>query len=201
MNQPLGYAVGNALEVREAIETLHGGGPKDFRKHCLEIAGHMLRLAGRGQKWLDIHANQRELSVALKNGTAFQKFRQLVIAQDGDPDYVDHPERLPSAKFIEGISSKQTGYVSEVAADKIAQAAFELGAGREKKGETIDLAVGIVLRVKVGDQVERNQQLADIHANDTGRLQIAREILTDAIRINPTPVEKLPLFYDTIYGN
>lgn len=201
MNQPLGHAVGNALEVREAIDTLNGNGPKDFLEHCLEIAAHMLRLAGRNAQWTDLNENRTYLNTRLTDGSALEKFRQMVVAQGGDSSYIDEPQKLISASIIERIDSKQNGYVSMIEADKIAQAAFELGAGRERKGDPIDPAVGIMTNVKVGDQVKPGDAIAEIHANDQQHQQIARELLHEAIQINPNPVEPLPLFYGTIYSH
>ncbi len=111
MNQPLGYAVGNALELKEAIETLHGGGPADFKEHCLEVASHMLSLGGIAGN----EADTRLLAeAAISDGRAWSRFRDLVIAQGGDVSFIDHPEKLPSAKFIETVPSPQAGYLSQI---------------------------------------------------------------------------------------
>ena len=200
MNQPLGSAVGHALEVREAIETLNGGGPSDFREHCLEISAHMLRLAGRNEKWTDLTQSRSILIKALEAKQGLNKFRNMVSAQGGDTSYVDNPDKLPWAKFIQSVESERQGYISQVAADFVARAAFLLGAGREKKGDPIDLAVGILTHVKVGERVDVGTKLAEIHANDPTRLSIAQELLRDAIEISENPAKPLPLFYDTIQG-
>lgn len=200
MNQPLGAAVGNALEMSEAIETLQGGGPADFREHCLKIAGYMLRLAGQGQRWTDEDEVQALLAQHLAGGQALDKFRLLVESQGGDVGMVDDPARLPAARLVETVDAVQAGFVSGVSALQIARAAFELGAGREKKGDPIDLAVGVQVHVKVGDNVQAGAPLATIHASDEARLQNVRSLVEDAIRLDSAPVDPLPLFYDVIYG-
>ncbi len=201
MNQPLGEAIGNALEVAEAIETLNGGGPMDFRAHCLEVAGYMLRLAGQGKKWTEPEAVRELLVSHLDGGQALAKFRLLVEAQGGDVRMVDDPSRLPQARFVETVNADQQGYIANVAALEVAVAAFELGAGREKKGDAIDLAVGIKVHVKVGDQTEAGAKLATIYANDAVKIATAREHIVQAIKFTDAPVDPLPLFYDVIDGN
>jgi pyrimidine-nucleoside phosphorylase len=199
MNQPLGEAVGNALEVAESIETLKGGGPADFREHCLEIAGHMLRLAGQGQKWTNSLDVQQLLSGQLDNGQAFEKLRQMVIAQSGDVSMVDDPGKLPQARIIETFTAQRDGYISQIAADEIARAAFELGAGREKKGDPIDLAVGLKVPVKVGQPVNSGDKLVTIYANDEAKIPLCKEYLNQAFDFSAEAVQPLPLFYDVIY--
>src|SRR5690606_15147856 len=147
MNQPLGCAVGNALEVAEAIETLRGGGPADFREHCLQVAGYMLQLAGQGEQWADSDAVRDLLAGNLGNGQALTKFRMLVEAQGGDAEALDDLSRLPQARLVETLEAQESGHIAAVSALTIAQAAFELGAGREKKGDPIDLAVGVQVHV------------------------------------------------------
>lgn len=200
MNQPLGAAVGNALEVAEAIETLYGEGPEDFREHCLEVAGYMLRLAGRGERWTNEDDVRALLIEYLNNGKALDKFRQLVAGQGGDVAALDDPSRLPKANIVEEFVAPRDGYISMVAADLIGRAAFELGAGREKKGDPIDLAVGLKLEVKVGDFVEKGVPLLRIYANDESKIPSCRDHLEKAFAYNDAPVERLPLFYGTIYG-
>jgi len=198
MNQPLGKAVGNALEVAEALEALNGAGPADLRAHCLAIAGYMLKLAGRGKRWTDETEVQDQLARHLDDGSALAKFRQMVAAQGGDVAMVDDPARLPQASIVESYDAPKSGYIAQAAADEIAWAAFELGAGREKKGDTIDLAVGLKVHVKVGDRVEAGAPLATIYANDATKLAACRTKLKAAFVISPTSVEPLPLFYDVL---
>lgn len=198
MNQPLGEAVGNALEVAEAVRSLKGQGPADLREHCLAIAGYMLRLAGRGERWTDEQATRRELEQKLSDGSAFEKFRQLVIAQGGDVRMVDDTSLLPQASIRTTFDAPQTGYLAGIAADAIAWAAFELGAGREKKGDPIDVAVGLEVHVKVGDAVEQGKPLVTIYANDEAKIAACRARLETAFTYSLSPVEPLPLFYGVL---
>jgi pyrimidine-nucleoside phosphorylase len=201
MNQPLGQAVGNALEVMEAIETLNGQGPQDFRDHCLDIAAYMLRLAGRGERWQDLDAVRNLLAQQLTNGEALAKFREMVEAQGGDVSMVDDPSRLPQAQFQETVNAQQAGFVAQVVAIDVANAACYLGAAREKKEDSIDPAVGVRVLVKVGDHVEVGQPLAIIYANHQDKVPMAREYLQHAIKFRDVPVDPLPLFYDVLYGD
>lgn len=193
MNQPLGNAVGNALEVREAIEMLHGGGPEDFREHCLHVSAHMLVL---GKRASDLQEGRQLASWAVAEGRAFEKFRTLVKAQGGDVSYVDDPEKLPSAKYIEVVESPKSGYISQVHARSIGEAAVALGAGRAHKGDPIDHAVGFVIYHKVGDEIKKGEPLFAVHANDQKLLAEARESLLAAHAWSDTPVPALPLFYN-----
>jgi pyrimidine-nucleoside phosphorylase len=195
MNQPLGFAVGNALEVVEAIETLQGKGPKDFRDHAFEVAAYMLTLAEKADDVIDARQMVKDV---LASGKAWEKFRELVVAQGGDVSYVDHPEKLPTASLIETVTASRSGYLSEVNARIVGETAVTLGAGREKKGQPIDHAVGIVVHHNVGDQVEAGQPLFTIHANQQDTLEFAREELLRAHVWSDTPVDPLPLFYEVV---
>ncbi|NWG34699.1 MAG: thymidine phosphorylase [Chloroflexi bacterium] len=192
MNQPLGCAVGNALEVIEAIETLKGGGPMDFREHCLQVSAHMLFL-GRRAKDLTEGRSLAERSIA--NGSAFEKFRLLVQAQGGDVSYVDDPARFPRANYIETVRSPRSGFISQVQARSVGEAAVTLGAGRAKKSDPVDHAVGIVVHKKVGDWVEQDEALFTVHANDPSKLFEARRAILAAHAFSETVVAPLPLFY------
>ncbi|PWH11700.1 MAG: thymidine phosphorylase [Anaerolineae bacterium] len=193
MNQPLGCAVGNVLEVREAIQTLHGGGPEDFREHCLHVAAHML-LLGRRTNDLQVARSMAESVIA--NGAAWQKFRQLVAAQGGDVSYIDSPEKMAQARYIETIPSPETGYLSQIHARLIGEAAVTLGAGRAKKGDSIDHAVGFEILHKVGDRVSKGEPLFVIHANDPEKLAQARQTVLMAHHFSPQSVSPFPLFYE-----
>lgn len=193
MNQPLGHAVGNALEVREAIDTLHGGGPADFREHCLHVAAHMLLI---GRRSADLASARRMAEEAIASGAAFEKFRLLVRAQGGDVAYVDDPEKLPRAKFVEVVTANRSGNISQVHARLVGEAAVALGAGRSRKDDQIDYAVGFVIHHKVGDFVERGQPLFTVHANDTRKQAEAREAALAAFGWSEKPVAPLPLFYE-----
>ncbi|HLU08263.1 MAG TPA: thymidine phosphorylase [Oceanobacillus sp.] len=198
MNQPLGEAVGNALEVAEAIETLRGDGPEDLREHCLEIAGYMLKLAGRGTRWTDKGETRELLERQLSNGAAIEKLKLLVEAQGGDVSVIDDVSKLPQASIRRDYKAAQSGYIAQVDALEVAGAAFELGAGREKKGDPIDLAVGVKVHVKVGMHVAAGDTIATIYANDEAKLNACLPHLDKAFAYSETPVEKLPLFYDVI---
>ena len=195
MNQPLGHAVGNALEVKEAIETLHGGGPTDFRQHAIEVASQLL-LLGQAEKTLS--AARKRAGVALKDGSAFERFRALVSAQGGDVRYVDDPSLLPRAKFVEEVPAPRSGYLKWVDARQIGEASVALGAGRAKKGDPIDHAVGIVVLHKVGDRVAKGAPLFTLHANDQTKLEATRAQVLAAHQWSAKKVKPLPLFYGTV---
>jgi pyrimidine-nucleoside phosphorylase len=192
MNQPLGYAVGNALEVREAIETLHGKGPKDFREHCLHVSAQMLILGHRAEN----EAAARQMAeAALSDERAFQKFRELVEAQGGDVSYIDHPEKLPRAKLIETVPAPRNGFIAEIHARIVGETAVLLGAGRARKGDPINHAVGILIHHKVGEKIEKGEPLFTLHAENSSALEEAKRRLLAAHRIEDTPAKPLPLFY------
>jgi pyrimidine-nucleoside phosphorylase len=193
MDQPLGSTVGNALEVREAIETLRGGGPADFREHCLVVASHMLVLGGIVQ---DLRRARELAERAVANGTGLEKFRILVEAQGGDVSYVDEPEKLPRADFIEVVETPQAGYISSLNARAIGRASVQLGAGRSRKGDPIDYAVGLEIPLKVGDKVQAGEPLFTIHANSRSSLLQARADALAAYGFSEAPVARLPLFFD-----
>jgi pyrimidine-nucleoside phosphorylase len=195
MNQPLGCAVGNALEVLEAIETLHGNGPQDFKEHCLMIAGQMLILG----EVADSEDQARQMADAvLRDGSAFAKFKGLVMAQGGDVTYVDEPILLPQAQIIEMVPSPRSGYIQGIHARIVGETACLLGAGRSKKGEPINPAVGIVVHNNVGDKVEAGQPLFTIHADEDDALNYARIRLLEAHTWSDEPVSPLPLFYGVV---
>ena len=196
MNQPLGRAAGLALEVREAIETLKNGGPKDFREHCLVAAAHMLRMAGKGEM-----KETRSMSeLALIDGTAFNTFRKMVEAQGGDVSQVDDPDTLPTADIIEEIVAGQAGFVAEVNALEVGNAVLDLGGGRRSKTDSVDHAVGVETHVKVGDQVTAQTPVYTVHGSSQGQVAVAKERLLGAIRFSREPVSPLPLFYDFLEG-
>ena len=192
MNQPLGCAVGNTLEVKEALDTLHGGGPADFREHCLVACEHMLVLGGRAA---DLASARQLAQAAIENGSAFEKFRQLVKAQGGDVSCVDQPEKMGRARFIETIPAPDSGYLSQIHARLIGEAAVELGAGRAKKGDPIDHAVGFEILHKVGARIRAGEPLCIVHANDPEKINQAREAVLAAHVFSQSAVEPLSLFY------
>jgi pyrimidine-nucleoside phosphorylase len=195
MNQPLGCAVGNALEVKEAIDTLQGGGPEDFRQHCLTVAAHMLLLGGKAASL----AQARKMgAAALRKGHAWEKFRSLVIAQGGDVKVVDDPSRLPTAQLVKTVPAPRSGYLSRVDARLVGEEVVALGGGRAKKGDPIDYAVGVVVHHKVGDKVEIGQPLYTVHASDEEHMVQACQQLLEAHAWSDVLVEPLPLFYGVI---
>jgi len=195
MNQPLGHAVGNALEVREALDTLMGGGPEDFREHCLVVAAHMLYLSGR---FGDFEDARRAAEQSLREGDALAKLKALVQAQGGDLSYVEDPTRLPAAPVIRDIDAPVSGYLSKIHAREVGMAAMHLGAGRARKGDLIDHAVGVIAPRKVGDLVERGQTIFRVHARSEATLEEAAARLLRACEIVEEPPERLPLFYAKI---
>lgn len=195
MNQPLGHAVGNALEVKEALETLRGDGPEDFWQHCLTVAGYMLLLAGKAET---IEEAKQLATAARDDGRALAKFREMVAAQGGDVAQVDNPELLPQARFVEDIVILRDGYVSAMDTDELGWASVNLGAGRLLKSDSIDHAVGFILTTKVGDHVSAGQVIGTIHANDKAKLEDARVEILEAIKLSDTPVEPLPNFYGVV---
>jgi pyrimidine-nucleoside phosphorylase len=193
MNQPLGYAVGNSLEFVEAIQTLQGGGPEDFREHCLHVSAHLLLLGKRAK---DLAGGRAQAEMAIADGSAFEKLRVLVQAQGGDISYVDNPSKFPRARLVEVVMSPRNGYLVQIQARSVGEAAVTLGAGRAKKSDPVDHAVGFIIHHKVGDKVEQGQPLFTIHANEEHKLAEVREGVLSAHAFGDQPVERLPLFYE-----
>ncbi|WP_338543892.1 pyrimidine-nucleoside phosphorylase [Paenibacillus tundrae] len=162
MSQPLGLAIGNALEVKEAILTLQGKGPKDLEELCLALGRQMVFLAGKADS---LEQAEEKLKEVIQNGKALEKFKHFLANQGGDASVVDHPDRLPQAQYLIEVPADQDGFVSGIVADEIGTAAMLLGAGRATKESEIDLAVGLMLNKKVGDPVKAGESLVTIHAN------------------------------------
>jgi len=195
MEQPLGNAVGNALEVAEAIAALRGHGPADFVEHCMVVASEMLVLGGKCDT---AEAGRAMLSQAVDSGQAMAKFREWIDAQGGDVSVADDIAVMPQGRLVEDLASPQSGYIAAINAKEVGLATVALGAGREKKGDTIDHAVGVVLRKKVGESVEQGEPLLAVHANDEQRLKQAREALLGAYEWSDVPVEPPPLIRQVI---
>ncbi|MCP4360851.1 MAG: thymidine phosphorylase [Chloroflexi bacterium] len=195
MNQPLGQAIGNGLEVKEAIATLQGNGPPDFWAHCLAVAGQMILLAGQADS---LAAAQEIVTQVRDDGRALQKFRQMVAAQGGNPQQVDNPDLLPLAQFVEPVLAPQTGTVAALDTAQIGWAAVHLGGGRLVKTDQIDHTAGFILRAKVGDHFQAGDPLGEIHANNQTKLAQARKELLAAVRWSDDPVEPLPHFYGIV---
>jgi pyrimidine-nucleoside phosphorylase len=190
MDQPLGRAVGNALEVREAWETVSGGGPADFRELVVDAAAQLLALSDLG---VEEEEGRRQAETALEDGSAAAAYDRWIRAQGGDPD----PARLPSAPVVRPVPAPASGYVARLAAREVAGAAMELGAGREVAGEPIDHAVGVVCLRKRGEEVVAGEPLAEIHAGDDPAAEAAEAALLAAYEIGDEP-EPQPLVLDVI---
>lgn len=193
MNQPLGFAVGNALEVIEAIEMLKGGGPEDLREHCLHVCAHMLVL---GKRAGDLDGARKMAEASISDGSALAKFRLLVEAQGGDVSFVDDVTKFPRAKFVEVVEAPRSGFISKIHARSVGEAAVTLGAGRAKKSDPIDHAVGFVIHKKVGDRIEKGEALFTVHADDESKLAEVCEAVLAAHSFSEAEVAPLPLFYD-----
>lgn len=168
MSQPLGYAIGNSLEVKEAIETLHGNGPEDLTELCLVLGSEMLIAGGKAKDTKDA---RNQLNQVIKDGSALELFAKFLEAQGGNPAIVKNPELLPKASYQIEVESTTTGFITKMEADEIGVAAMLLGAGRATKEDDIDLAVGIVLKKKIGDAVKSGEAIAVIHSNTENILQ------------------------------
>jgi pyrimidine-nucleoside phosphorylase len=190
MDQPLGRAVGNALEVREAWETVRGGGPADFRELVVDAAAQLLALSDLG---VDEAEGRLRAESVLRDGSASAAYDRWVRAQGGDPD----PVRLPSAPVVRPVPAPATGHVRKLAARGVAAVAMELGAGREVAGEPIDHAVGVVCLRKRGEEVAAGEPLAEVHARDDAAAEAAHAALLVAYEIGDEP-EPRPLVLDVI---
>lgn len=194
MDQPLGYAIGNSLEIREAIATLRGEGPKDLEEVCLILASHMLLLGGKADSEED--ARERLMN-NLQTGAALDRLKMLVEAQGGDTGQIDNPDLLPEAELQVEVKAETSGYIESIQAEEIGIAAMLLGAGRETKDSVIDLAAGLVLRKKIGDPVEAGDVLAVLHLNRQyeRRLEEASSKVREAYGISDTKVPQRPLVF------
>lgn len=193
MSQPLGRAIGNALEVQEAIDTLRGEGPEDLTELCLTLGSQMVLLANKASS---LEEAEQLLQEAISSGRALEKFKQFIVNQGGDASVVDDKERLPQSQFIVEVPAKTAGYVTEIVADELGIAAMLLGAGRATKESEIDLAVGLMLNKKVGDRVEVGESLVSIHTNNIDVDHVIKKIY-DNITIGEHA--KVPvLIYDVI---
>jgi len=195
MDEPLGFAIGNSLEVKEAIEVLRDRGPEDLRYLCLVLGAHMLKLGGAVGNYEE---GEKRLKKILKEGTAFDKFKEMIAAQGGNPEIIDNPELLPLAKHSTKIKADISGYIQKIDSRLIGESAMLLGAGREKKESKIDLSVGIILKKKVGSKVNINEDLAEVYYNDSEKLKEAKNKLFSSFVIGEKKPQKLPLILATI---
>lgn len=195
MNEPLGYAVGNNLEVIEAIDFLKGKMPKDLKQVVLELGAYMIKLAGLGE---DLEENKNKMLENISNGKAYDKFVEMVKNQEGDISYLEDTSKFEKAKIIEPIMAKQDGYIQEINAEEIGKVTCGLGAGRVKKEDIIDYSVGVILNKKVADKVSKGDILGYIHSNSKEKFEEAERKLEQIIKINENEneIEKEP----TIFG-
>jgi len=191
MDQPLGHKVGNALEVAEALEILHGGGPSDLRQLSLELAAWMLVLGGASDS---LPEGRKAAAQLIDSGRALEKFRAMVELQGGDPSVVDRPGELPRSNHSLEVASPSNGYVATIATEAIGTASVILGGGRERKEDSVDPSVGIIVHKKVGDAVQRNEPLASLHYNSESRAARARRLIEGSYQISDlAPREPRPL--------
>jgi pyrimidine-nucleoside phosphorylase len=195
MDAPLGLAVGNSLELREALETLKGQGPSDLTLLCRTLAAHLLVV---GTLAPDFDAAGDRVDEAVRSGAAFERFRSLVEHQGGDVRVVDDWDRLPRAERVETVSAPRSGFVTQIHAEPIGRASMLLGAGRTRVDASIDYGAGIVLRVKPGDRVGAGAALADVHVGRSAQLDAARSLLDDAFVIGDRPPVASPLILDVV---
>lgn len=196
MDEPLGYAVGNAIEVKEAIDTLNGHGPADLLELCLTIGS--LMAIGTGKAGSTEEA-RRLLIEKLDDGSALKKFAEFVEAQGGDSAPVFNTDLLPQASIVREVTSPVDGYVSHIESDRVGISAMKLGGGRETKESEIDLSVGILINKKVGDSVKKGEKIATLYANDNAKLEAALSELEQSYSYSQTPVER-PKLIKTIIG-
>jgi pyrimidine-nucleoside phosphorylase len=196
MDQPLGNMIGNALEVVEVVDILRGKGPEDLRQLCLELAGWMLHLGGVARTVAD---GKKQSEKLIASGQALERFRQMVELQGGDPRVIDDPKKLPQAQHTMTIASPRSGYLISLQCEQVGTACVILGGGREKKEDSVDPSVGIVLHKKVGDSVSSGEPLATIYYNAESRAARAKQLLEESFQIGDSPAhEKRPLIHRVI---
>jgi len=186
MDEPLGYAIGNNIEVIEAINALKGNMPEDVEEVVLELGAHMLKLAGKGE---NIQVNKIKILEAIKTGKAFHKFKQLVENQGGNVEYIENINNFDKAKYEIEILSKEEGYISQINAEEVGKIASSLGAGRIRKEDEIDYIAGIILNKKVGDKVQKGEKLASLYTNKE-QYEEEKQKLEQIIKISKEEVEK-----------
>jgi pyrimidine-nucleoside phosphorylase len=189
MDQPLGRMVGNAMEVEECIEVMHGGGPADLRELCLHLAAWMFYLGGRTKT---VAEGKQLASEIIASGKAFDRFRQMVELQGGDISTIDDPTRLPSADHRVDVPSPSAGYVFSIQCEQVGTACVILGGGREKKEDSVDPAVGIVVHKKIGDKVSAGEPLCTIHCHSDAQAVRAKKLLEQSYEISAEPPAHKP---------
>ena len=194
MDRPLGYSIGNSLEVIEAVETLKGRGPKDLTEVCTELAAYMLSLAGKGS----VETCKRLVAQSIANGSAFEKLKQMVKAQGGDVKLIDDTANFKKAKYSHKVICANRGYICKSDTEAYGLASLALGAGRNALGDKIDYSAGIILNKKTGDFVEEGEEIATLYSNDKSSFERAEKILLSATEIKDSKPEEEPLIYCTV---
>ena len=195
MDEPLGYSVGNSIEVIEAINFLKGDMPEDLKEVVLELGAYMIRLAGKGE---DIEENKKKMLENILNGKAYQKFEEMVQNQGGDISYLQDTRKFEKSKYISAVVTEKTGYVQEIDAEEIGKLSCYLGAGRIHEEDKIEPTVGIILNKKVGDKVEEQDFLAYICANEEKKLREAERKILEIYKIEEKEVKKNPVIIEII---
>ncbi len=195
MDRPLGYAIGNSLEVIEAVETLKGRGPEDFTEVCMTLAGYMLSLAGMGSVENCIEMARR----TIRDGRALKKFTEIVARQGGNPDLVENTANFERAKYTFAVKSAKRGYIFKADTESYGLASLALGAGRNTAEDTIDYSAGIMLKKKTGDFVEKGEEIATLYSNDKSSFARAEELILSATQITAEAPSQEPLVYDIVY--
>lgn len=190
MGEPLGYAVGNALEIQEVIEVLSNRGPDDLRELCLELGAQMLKL---GNIEVDVEKGRKLLEELLANGKALSKLRELVVNQGGDPTVIDNPKKFTISPLIHEVKSPKEGYVFDLDAEKVGISSLITGAGRETKADNIDHGAGILLKIKMGDYVKKGDVLATLYSSHENLFVKAEEVLLEAYDIQDKKPAKVSI--------
>ena len=194
MDRPLGNAVGNALEVKEAIEVLKGGGPEDLRQECICLCSNMIAL----EENISYDEAKGKVEEVLSNGKAFEKFKQWISAQGGDIKMIENPDLLPTSAYTYDVIAERSGYISAMNVERIGGASVILGAGRATKEDPIDYSAGIIIKKKTGDYVKEGEVLASLHSNEEKVLEDAAWVYSLALTISDEKVENKPLIFERI---
>ena len=195
MEQPLGQAIGNTLEVAEAVAILRDEGPQDVAELCYHEAAELLVMTAKAH---DMHDAEQQVRQAIHAGAGVAKFAEVVAAQDGDARYIEHPELLPTSPYKTTLTAPRAGYIAGIHAGKIGLASMRLGAGRFKKGDTIDHRTGLLLQAKIGAYVRQGEPLLEVHARSEDDARALQTALLDCYTWSDEPVQPEPLIYDTV---
>ncbi|MBR2892340.1 MAG: thymidine phosphorylase [Clostridia bacterium] len=194
MGTPLGKCIGNSLEVKEAIEVLKGNGSEDLKEVCLTLAANIVSLS----LGTDTAAAREMAEKALANGSAYEKFKELILSQGGNVSQIESPDKLPKASTVYKVLAPESGYIAEMQAEIIGSASVILGAGRLTKEDSIDYAAGIILHKKTGDKVTAGEAIAELHTNDDSKIKDAERLFLSALYFSNKKPEKPPLIYKVI---